>query len=322
MAVWNDAFGDSASDRLGASRQETLNLLNLGNSRAILDAAMLGVWPLAGRGDATGGSAECLGVAGEDYIRSVSRALDILEFVANSATGLRLHSVAGGLGLHRQTAYKILKTLVHKGFLEKTPPPGRYKLGPILMALRNRQDRWNREFLLPSVAKAIGVSRMTSADVIVCQYVGGSVVGRFIARGQEPEKSTALYGYRMASYGIALTFLAHLDKPELDDYRASHPFSEEDAEFWKSHELLDAFLHYVRQEGYLALVKGRTFRASAPSFDRSGAVASVLALVRRIDEMGTGDAQKCIDLVRRAAKEVPMDTPGVGGPGSGLTHVE
>lgn len=60
---------------------------------------------------------------GYEYIQSVSRALDILELLANSSKGLKLQHVASGLGVKRQTAHNLLRTLVHKGFVRKHSPP-------------------------------------------------------------------------------------------------------------------------------------------------------------------------------------------------------
>jgi hypothetical protein len=45
------------------------------------------------------------------------RTLDILEFIRRSKTPLKMHDISTGTGVASTTTYRILRTLVHRGYL-------------------------------------------------------------------------------------------------------------------------------------------------------------------------------------------------------------
>lgn len=67
------------------------------------------------------------------YVQSVERALDILTYVANRGN-VRLQEVCEYTGLRTSTAFGLLKTLEHRGYLSRTPDGKEYSLG--IAALR------------------------------------------------------------------------------------------------------------------------------------------------------------------------------------------
>lgn len=64
-----------------------------------------------------------------DLVRSVSRALRVLEVVAEAATPLSAKEVARRSGLHLSTAYHLLRTLCYEGYLLHEPT-GDYRPAP------------------------------------------------------------------------------------------------------------------------------------------------------------------------------------------------
>lgn len=244
---------------------------------------------------------------GYEYIQSVVRALDILELVGNSAEGVAVSYVARVLELSKQTVHNLFRTMVHKKFLEKTLSPPRYRLGPVMQALRERQVHWMRDFLLPAIPKAIVISRRTRSSVMVSQYTGGEVVGRFISPGTESEMPRPLLAVRIPPYSNALTFNAFVARPVRLEYYARHPLEGDSLPYWKSFDLLDRLLARVRMEGHLAFVKNSIFRAAAPIFDGDKTVVAMISITKPFAAMQSGEAQECIDLLSQAAEELSVD---------------
>lgn len=243
---------------------------------------------------------------GYDYVQSVLRALDILELVGNAsdADGVALRYVANTLNLHKKTAHNLLRTLVHRKFLEKTLSPPRYRLGPVMGILRERQVRWMRNFLLPAIPRTIKISQRMRARVMVSRYAAGEIVGRFAVYAEQSEMPTLLYTSPMVAYGNAVIFQAFMEEPDLREYHARHPLGGGSLAYWKSFELLDHFLARVRAEGHLAFVKGDMFRVAAPIFNGDTTAIAMISLTKPFREMQSGEAQECIDLVCRAADEL------------------
>ncbi len=61
-------------------------------------------------------------------VQSIDRALDILEAVAVREEGRSLTDISDYVGLHKSTAYRIIMTLVNRGYLEKSRE-GNYRIG-------------------------------------------------------------------------------------------------------------------------------------------------------------------------------------------------
>lgn len=61
-------------------------------------------------------------------VQSIERALDIIEAVAVEQEGLGLTEIADRVELHKSTVYRIIATLVKRGYLDKNHD-GEYKVG-------------------------------------------------------------------------------------------------------------------------------------------------------------------------------------------------
>ena len=62
-------------------------------------------------------------------INSVARACAVMRLLAKEGGPLRIGKIAEGLGLDRTTAYRIVVTLEHSGFLQRNPETKEYALG-------------------------------------------------------------------------------------------------------------------------------------------------------------------------------------------------
>lgn len=74
-------------------------------------------------------------------IQSVARALNILELFENSAADLSVTEIANKLDLSKSTAFGLISTLTHKGYLEQNPKDSRYSLGLKLLRLGGSVQR-------------------------------------------------------------------------------------------------------------------------------------------------------------------------------------
>ncbi|MDR7542758.1 MAG: IclR family transcriptional regulator [Armatimonadota bacterium] len=63
------------------------------------------------------------------HIQAVDRALQILEALAEAGTPLTLSAISARAGLHVSTAYRLLRTLHRRGFVEQDTETGQYRIG-------------------------------------------------------------------------------------------------------------------------------------------------------------------------------------------------
>lgn len=72
---------------------------------------------------------------GKYTVQSVSRALDILDMIANARAGLTLTEITRGSGLSKSASYSLIRTLVDRGYLQEVSDGPRYKLGMTLVRM-------------------------------------------------------------------------------------------------------------------------------------------------------------------------------------------
>ncbi|MBS8263148.1 IclR family transcriptional regulator [Mesobacillus boroniphilus] len=65
----------------------------------------------------------------ENVVKSVSRALDIIQLVSLKKGGLGVTEISKQIDINKSSVYRILSTLAQYGYIEQDDATGRYKLG-------------------------------------------------------------------------------------------------------------------------------------------------------------------------------------------------
>ena len=140
---------------------------------AVHDSGNYGGWePAAGDpGDRTVDSdaAGAVDAAGRYTVRSVARAMKLIELVANGPTqGLTLSELARGLGASKSTTLALARTLASAGMLRDTRPGPKYNLGTSLIRLGDmaRNQLPIGEICRPVLARLADLTKMTSRVAI------------------------------------------------------------------------------------------------------------------------------------------------------------
>jgi DNA-binding IclR family transcriptional regulator len=227
--------------------------------------------------------------------------LDVLELLGNAPGGLPAWEIVQAIGADKATIHRLVKTMIHKGFVKKEFNPQRYLLCGILEGLRVRQAAWNRCFLTPAVKYVIGLARNANCHAWAAQYVGSEAVGRFRCNVDDPNQTRIVYGWRASPYGSALAFQAYMDPAQLSDYQARHSLTESDRLYWKSFCLIRQMLPLVRSEGYVAFAKDGGFRASAAVFDGDACLCGILSIVKDMRESAPPSLKDSVKMLRDAA---------------------
>jgi DNA-binding IclR family transcriptional regulator len=113
-------------------------------------------------------------LAPSDLIRSVSRALRILEEVGRSPAPLPVKAIARRCGLHLSTAYHLVRTLGYEGYLQRLPG-GEYAIGfAVADRFHELVDALAQPPQVHSVLRHLAETTRHSA------YVGRFVQGRMV----------------------------------------------------------------------------------------------------------------------------------------------
>lgn len=75
----------------------------------------------------------------KDVVQSVDRALSILDVLSDFESGVGLTEISVKLNLHKSTVYRLLSTLIFKGYVEQDEITNKYRLTLKLLELGNKR---------------------------------------------------------------------------------------------------------------------------------------------------------------------------------------
>ncbi len=79
----------------------------------------------------------------EEKVLSVTKALTILEVLANETDGLSLNDLSIKTGMNKTTIYRLLTSLLERNFVEQDTPTSKYYLGTRILSLASSFFREN-----------------------------------------------------------------------------------------------------------------------------------------------------------------------------------
>lgn len=156
-----------------------------------------------------------------DLIRSVSRALRILEAVGQEPRGLSAKAVARRVGLPLATCYHLLRTLAYEGYLTHTPA-GDYVVGlRIADRFADLRSTLNRRPATTEVLRAL--SGTTGYSAYLARFVDKQVTITSTVEGpRSPHLEDLIPGFHEAAHATALgkALLSTLEVPNRRAYLA------------------------------------------------------------------------------------------------------
>lgn len=74
----------------------------------------------------------------ENMVKSVARALDILQIVSSHKQGIGVTNIAKQIDINKSSVYRILSTLAQYGYIEQDSETGKYKLGYKILEMSSK----------------------------------------------------------------------------------------------------------------------------------------------------------------------------------------
>lgn len=188
-----------------------------------------------------------------DLVRSVSRALRILEEVGAHPHGASAKRVARRCGLHLSTTYHLLRTLAWEGYLERLPS-GDYVLG---LAVADRfRDLATALAQPPRVRDALAdLGGRVGLSVYLARFVEGRVaIVEVVEAPGSPHLEDLVVGFDEAAHATALgkALLSTLPPPRRAAYLAGQGMPRYTSATIRDHDRLDVDLTAARDRGWFA----------------------------------------------------------------------
>lgn len=185
-----------------------------------------------------------------DGAQAVVRAFSILELVLSEESPIRLAEIAERLHLHRNTAYRLVRTLAAMGYIEFVD--GSYAVGPKAIAFGRSAGL--RSLLLRKCRPHLQTLSNQLGEVTNLAVLNGDEV-LYLGRWEQSDTTAGLYvrsGQEAPLYASALgkVFLASWSSDERREYYQRCPFVAHTPHTLTSSEALEAAVVEVKQYGF------------------------------------------------------------------------
>lgn len=245
--------------------------------------------------------------AREDELRSVARALDILQLYGTGQPELGVTEIAGRLRLSKSTVHRLLRLLADRGFLAQDPRSRRYRLGLELLWLGSlvRDGIDLRREALPTMQR---LQEQTGETVNLNVERDGHRICIEKVESTHPIRDFVEIGRPLPLYAGASgkVLLAHLPPARIDEVlRRADPAGV--ARRRVSRHALLRQLEEIRRAGYAATSGERVEGASsvsAPIRDAEGHVVAGLSVSGPTYRFTAERVQRFARLVVQAAEEI------------------
>jgi DNA-binding IclR family transcriptional regulator len=238
-------------------------------------------------------------------IRSVERAIDVLNALAQADAPVSVTDLERTLGLSRPTLYRLLGTLEGRGVVRSNGAPARFSLGHRVVEL---SGAWLAANDLVSIAQPYLTDLWQESGETVAMFVLGDGAAKICV--QELQSREALVFKRGVGFTEPVTvgssgkaILAFMKDEEIE--RALAEIVDADARQIREQ------LQRIRDRGYALseseIIIGATAMA-APLFDRLGIVQGCVSVFGPDARLSGVRRDTCLSLLRRTANEISAAT--------------
>jgi IclR family acetate operon transcriptional repressor len=239
-------------------------------------------------------------------VPAVEGAISILETLGASQP-MSLTELSKALSLGKSSVYRLLVTLVRRGFVDRDPQSDRYQLTYRLFALGSKTAE---RLGLRDVAQPImhRLASRTGETINLGVLDGFRTVSVYLVESTHPLRiHVRIGGVSAHATSTGKILLAALPVEELARRLAGHRLTSLTTRTIKSRAALQAELRRVGQQGYAIDDEECSLGlrcVGAPVHDHRGAVVAALSMVAPCHRLPPASLPNAIAMVREAAREI------------------
>jgi DNA-binding IclR family transcriptional regulator len=241
------------------------------------------------------------------YVPSTTRAMRVLEFLAQSKAGGSLSEISRSLALPKSSTYAILKALEQESYLRRSTQSGRYYFGPRLVTLsRNIVENLD----LRELARPVLNRLMSQTGIIVHLAVLEGNEAVIIDRSEPPGSGAGAdwVGRRLDvnCTGVGKALAAFLPAERFEELITAKRFARHNENTIVTLNGLKRELAKVREDGYAFDDEEDEIGVrciGVPVFDSRQQVIAAISLAGTIDQIPVD----CVRRLARALKEASAE---------------
>lgn len=247
----------------------------------------------------------------EYRIKSVAKALKIVEILAKDAGEMALGEIAEKMRMPKGTTHGLISTLCDFGYIDQSPITGKYKLGFKLFELGNivAQRLEIKNIAAPYIQKLVEEMEETVHLTILDK---GEVLYIDKRESQQSIRIASRVGARLPAHctGVGKVLLAFLPAEERKKIIAEKGLKRFTRNTITDPEVLEAELAKIREQGYAfdneEFMEGLKCIA-APIRDYTGKVCAAISISGPTSRLRGEKLKKAVELVVATASAISME---------------
>ena len=240
-------------------------------------------------------------------IEVLRRAVEILSVFSHARPAMSLAEIVQAVRLPKTTVFRVLASLVERGFCEWDAPSGKYSLGFELVRLADIRRRQSsvHDVAIPVMRE---IRNAVNETVILSVRSGDFRVHIDFVEGLHPMRRMADLGVRAPLYAGAASkvLLAGLDDDEIEAYLARSDLTAFQESTITDPAVLWREIRAIRKRGF-AESKGELFAGggalAAPIKDFSGRTVGVMDILTPEHRYTAEHRERCIGLLLDGATQ-------------------
>lgn len=250
-----------------------------------------------------------MGEKNENTVQSLDRAIEILEMLTHEKNGFGITALAQKTALHKSTVHRLLKTLMHHGYVERDPESDNYRLGMKILYLASAiLDRMDIRLLAKPFLEKLSYETREVVHLAILDE--GETV--YIDKVESSDSSIRMYsqiGKRGPVHctGVGKVMLSGLSEGEVDriirekGMKAFTPYTITDINELKVH------LDKIAIEGYA--IDEREHEegircVAAPIFDRNNKIIAAISVSGPVFRVTEDRLSQLIEKIVKTSKEI------------------
>lgn len=187
----------------------------------------------------------------QESVQSVDRALCILESLSDYEDGLGITEIGQKVNLHKSTVYRLVNTLVNKGYIKQDYSTNKYRLTLKLFELGSKKVE---KMDLVGISKPYLNELMEKTGEVVHLVVREGIQIVYVSK-VEPKKSIMMYTRIGMSKPMYCTAMGKAMMAELTDEEVEDIWNKSDIEKYTENTIVDLQklkenLKKVKQDGF------------------------------------------------------------------------
>jgi IclR family transcriptional regulator, KDG regulon repressor len=244
----------------------------------------------------------------ENLVKSVSRALHIIDIVSSEKDGLGVTEIAKQMDINKSSVYRILSTLVQYGYIEQDKETERYKLGYKFLDISSKllESIDLRREAKPYLRE---LEKETNEVIHLVVYDQGEVIYIEKLEGTETLRMHSKVGKRapMHCTGVGKAILAHLPLNVVLEIIERKGLPKHTDFTITDRDALLKELEKVKQKGYALDLEENEYGIrciAVPIFDYSGNVVAAVSISGPTIRMTDERIEKLQERIRHIGRQI------------------